>query len=84
MILCYVMRIYAEYLSQQAPLQIRSHVGVVSSLWVCVCTSLPQYVAGCYTDATFMDAQPEKVSTSIALMRRAAVQFAATLDQVSA
>jgi hypothetical protein len=41
-----------------------------------------QYLAGSFTDENILEAQPEKVCAAVALLRRAAVQFAATLDQV--
>jgi hypothetical protein len=46
-----------------------------------ICCKL-QYLAGSFTDENILEAQPEKVCAAVALLRRAAVQFAATLDQV--
>ena len=42
-----------------------------------------QYMAGSYiANEVILDTQPQKVCSAVASLRRAAVQFAATLDQV--
>eukprot|EP00953_Heterococcus_sp_UTEX-ZZ885_P009568 5622-Heterococcus_DN1.PRE.3 len=50
--------------------------------YACLMDADGRYLAGSFTEENILEAQPEKVCAAVALLRRAAVQFAATLDQV--